>query len=70
MRVDFRTFEDAAPGRPIGKMVLRPETPEELTDLDAFRRAVDRHSGGDKFEIVFFPKKPRPEPEQAAAAAR
>lgn len=58
MRVEFRIWEDPAPDRPRGKVVLRPETPEELAELDAFRRHVGRHTGGDRFEIVFFPKRP------------
>ena len=62
MRVELRTFQEPAEGRPVGKMVVRPETPEELAELDDFRKHVGRHTGGDKFEVVFFPKKPRPEP--------
>lgn len=66
MRADFRVFESPAPGNPIGKIILRPETPEELAEMDEFRRRVGRQGGGDKMEIVFFEKKPRPAEPDAA----
>ncbi len=67
MRVELVRYEDPRPDRPLGKAILRPESPEELEELDAFRKHVGRHGGGDKFEVVFFAKKPRPEPEPATA---
>lgn len=62
--------------RPLGKIVLRPETPEELEDLEDFCRHTGREMEGDRLEIAFFPKRPRPDgpaartPEAADARTR
>lgn len=67
MRVAYRTWDPEDRTRPhwpmVGKIVLHPETPEELAELDAFRKHVGRHDRrphggrGDRFEIVFYLKR-------------
>lgn len=69
MRVVFKTWEEDRPRYMLGKVILHPETPEELAEMDAFRKHIGRFarprrddgsrqgSPGDNFEIVFFPKK-------------
>ena len=52
MKVEYRMWNNIE--RPLaGKMVLRPETPEEQTLLQAFRQHVGSPQHGRKFEIIF-----------------
>jgi hypothetical protein len=52
MRVEYRRWDNPTK-RYAGKIILRPETPEELADLDSFRAHVGSPQRGRKFEIIF-----------------
>lgn len=62
MRIEYRTWDG---DRPLaGKITLRPETPEEQAELDAFRDHVGSPQRGRKFEVVFRRRKPVAGPDE------
>lgn len=52
MRVEYRLWHEAE-RLLAGKVILRPESPEEEQALRAFREHVGSPQKGRKFEIVF-----------------
>ncbi|MDR7496839.1 MAG: hypothetical protein QN174_07770 [Armatimonadota bacterium] len=69
MRIEYRKWTD--PNRPLaGKLILRPETPEEQAALEDFREHVASPQRGRKFEIIFRRRAPRVGPEQITGMLR
>ncbi len=54
MRVEFRIFTD--PEKPIkGKIIIRPETPEEQQGMDEFKTEMGLPVGERRLEIIYSP---------------
>lgn len=52
MRVEYRIWQDVA--KPLaGKIILRPESPEEEQGLRMFRDHIASPQKGRKFEIIY-----------------